>query len=541
MQLCYDCSMFSEASKLPDNVAELKQVIVSLQSSLEEKEQQHTTEIKILKEQVAFLRDKLFGTKSEKYPLDLNPPQLLLFDEPGDIASDQATSPDEEIEVPAHKRKKPGRKPLPRELPRVEVIHDLKEEEKICECGCQMSRIGKDESEKLDIIPAKVRVIHHIRYKYACKNCEGVESKTGAVKIAPAPEQLIPKSIATPGLLAYVLTSKFVDHLPFYRQEGQFKRIGVDLSRATMANWSIKVAERCNPLFSLLQSEILSGPLVNIDETTVQVLKEPGRENTKKSYMWVFRGGPPEKPALIFQYHPTRSGQVPSDYLRDYKGYIQTDGYSGYNALGQKKDIIHLGCWAHARRKFKEVQNAAKNIKKHNRKTGSADVALNYIRKLYAIENRSKSLHYTPDQIHKERQDKSRPILDEFKKWLEKRSLQTPPKGLLGKAISYSLNEWGKLVRYLDDGLLKPDNNLAENAIRPFVVGRKNWLFSGSPKGAEASAVAYSLIETAKANGLEPYRYLRYLFERLPSAETCDDYKTLLPQYINRELLVGPE
>lgn len=526
--------MFCEASKLPDNVSELKQIIASLQSSYED-------DIKILKEQVAFLRDKLFGRKSEKYPLDLNPPQLLLFDEPGDISSEQPTPSDEEIDVPAHKRKKPGRKPLPKDLPRVNVIHDLTEEEKICECGCRMSRIGKDESEKLDIIPAKIRVIHHIRYKYACKNCEGVESEQGAVKIAPVPEQLIPKSIATAGLLAYVLTSKFVDHLPFYRQEGQFKRIGVDLSRATMANWSIKVAERCNPLLGLLQSEILSGPLVNIDETTLQVLKEPGRENTTKSYMWVFRGGPPDKPALIFQYHPTRSGQVPSDYLRDYEGYIQTDGYSGYNALGQKKGIIHLGCWAHARRKFKEVQNAVKNIKNRKSKTGSADVALNYIRKLYAIEKRAKSLDYTPEQIYKDRQEKARPILDEFKEWLEKRSLQTPPKGLLGKAISYSLNEWGKLVRYLDDGLLRPDNNLAENAIRPFVVGRKNWLFSGSPKGAEASAALYSLIETAKANRLEPYLYLRCLFELLPSVQTTEGYKALLPQYIERDLLTVTE
>jgi transposase len=529
--------MFSQASKLPDNVKELKEIIVSY----EDEKRQYQADIKILKEQISFLREKLFGRKSEKYPLDLNPPQLLLFDEPEDISSEQSTPSDEEVEVPAHKRKKPGRKPLPKDLPRVEVIHDLKEEEKICECGCRMSRIGKEEAEKLDIIPAKVRVIHHIRYKYACKNCEGVESEQGAVKIAPAPEDIIPKSIATPGLLAYVLTSKFVDHLPFYRQEDQFKRIGVDLSRATMANWAIKVAERCNPLLSLLQTQMLSGPLVHIDETTVQVLKEPGRENTTKSYMWVFRGGPPEKPTLVFQYHPTRSGQVPLDYLRDYKGYIQTDGYSGYNALGQKKGIIHVGCWAHARRKFKEVQNTAKNIKNRKGKTGSADVALSYIHKLYAIESRAKSLDYTPEQFYQERQDKARPILDEFKKWLDKRSLQTPPQGLLGKAISYTLNEWEKLIRYLDNGLLRPDNNLAENAIRPFVVGRKNWLFSGSPKGAEASAALYSLIETAKANRLEPYLYLRHLFEKLPSAKTSDDYKALLPQYINKELLVVPE
>lgn len=533
--------MHSGASKLPDNVAELKQVISSLQSSLEEKERQYQADIKILKEQVAFFRDKLFGRKSEKHPLDLNPPQLLLFDEPADISSEKATPSDEEVEVPAHKRKKPGRKPLPKDLPRVEVIHDLKEEEKICECGCQLSRIGTEESEKLDIIPAKVRVIHHIRYKYACKNCEGVESEQGAVRIAPAPKELIPKSIATPGLLAYVLTSKFVDHLPFYRQEDQFKRIGVDLSRATMANWSIKVAQCCNPLLRLLQTEMLSGPLVHIDETTVQVLKEPGRQNTAKSYMWVFRGGSPDKPTLVFQYHPTRSGQVPLDYLCDYEGYIQTDGYSGYNALGKKKGIIHVGCWAHVRRKFKEVQNAAKNIRTRKRKTGSAEVALSYIGKLYAIENISKSLDYSPKQIYQARQDKARQILDEFKQWLDKRSLQTPPKGLLGKAISYTLNEWDKLIRYLDDGLLRPDNNLAENAIRPFVVGRKNWLFSGSPKGAEASAALFSLIETAKANELEPYLYLRCLFEKLPSAQTVDDYKKLLPQYINRDSLVIPK
>jgi transposase len=535
--------MLSEATKLPDNVTELKQIIASFQSSLassKEKERQYQADIKILKEQVAFYRDKLFGRSSEKHPLDLNPPQLLLFDEPGEIPSEESSPPNEEIEVPAHRRKKPGRKPLPKDLPRVDVIHDLKEEEKICECGCRMSRIGEEKSEKLDIIPAKVRVIRHIRYKYACKNCEGVESETGAVKIAPAPEQIIPKSIATPGLLAYVLTSKFVDHLPFYRQEDQFARIGVNLSRATMANWSIKVAEHCKPLLSLLHKEVLSGPLVNIDETTVQVLKEPGRANTSKSYMWVFRGGPPEKPTLIFQYHPTRSGDVASEYLRKYKGYIQTDGYSGYNALGQTKGIIHVGCWGHARRKFVEVQNAAKNIKNRKSKTGSADVALNYISKLYAIEKRARSLDYTPEQLYKARQEKARPILDDFKKWLEKRALQTPPKGLLGKAISYTLNEWKKLIQYINDGLLRPDNNLAENAIRPFVVGRKNWLFSGSPKGAEASAALYSLIETAKANGLEPYLYLRYLFENLPFAHTTEDYKKLLPQYINKDLLVVP-
>ncbi len=535
--------MILEVTKLPDDVSKLKEIIVSQSACHLEKEQhyqyeidqqqtqidQHQTQIDRLHEQIRLLRSKLFGRKTEKYA-DSDEEQLRLFDE----IEQPNQSNEEDIPIAAHKRKKRGRKPLPENLPHIEVIHDLPEEEKVCACGCQLTKIGEEVSKKLDYIPAKLQVIKHIRYKYACKGCEGVDSEDGTVKIAPPPVQIIPKGIATPGLVSQILVSKFCDALPFYRQEKIFARLGIDIPRANMSNWAIHVAERCRPLMQILRSEILSGPLVNIDETTVQVLKEPGRANTTKSYMWVFRGGPSDKVSLIYQYHPTRSGEVAKDFLNGYEGYIQTDGYSGYDALGAQKGIMHLGCWAHVRRKFFEVVQARKKNNGQKSKTGSGDVALSYIKKLYRIESVAKQEKYSHEQIQKIRQDQAKPILDDFKAWLEKRIVQTPPKGLLGKAIAYALNQWPRLIIYLEDGRLQPDNNLVENAIRPFVIGRKNWLFSGHPRGAEASACIYSLIETAKANRLEPYLYFRFLFDRLPFAANDDDFKSLLPQYLNR-------
>jgi transposase len=304
-----------------------------------------------------------------------------------------------------------------------------------------------------------------------------------------------------------------------------------------MCGWAIKVADRCEPLLELLNKEIRSGPLINIDETTVQVMKEPGRSNKTKSYMWIYRGGDPDKPALVYQYHPTRSGDVVSEYLKGYKGYVQSDGYSGYDFIDQKYSIIHVGCWAHVRRKFVDIVKASGKRKSVKGRTGNAEKAIKYISNLYAIEKNAKEQDLTYKEIFNERRKNAKPILDDFKRWLDEISPKTPPKGLLGKAISYTLNQWDRLVRYLDDGLLRPDNNLAENAIRPFVVGRKNWLFSGHPRGAKASAALYSLIETAKANDLEPYSYLRFLFDRLPHAKSEDDYKVLLPNRVEKDQL----
>jgi transposase len=329
-----------------------------------------------------------------------------------------------------------------------------------------------------------------------------------------------------------VITGKFVDAVPFYRQEKQFGRLGVELTRATMCGWALQVAERCRPMIELLREEILSGPLIQADETTVQVLEEPGREAQADSYMWVFRGGPPGRPGLLYQYAPTRAGRVAADFLNGYTGYVQTDGYAGYDFLDGKPGVIHAGCWAHARRKFDELKKAISGKARTGPpRAGSADVALAYIRELYAIEHRAHTSNLAGDELVRVRKKEAGEVLEKFKKWLEQKYPQTPPQGLLGKAIGYTLGQWNRLIVYLESPFLTPDNNLTENAIRPFVIGRNNWIFSGTPEGAGASATLYSLIETAKANGLEPYRYLRYLFARLPHANSQDDYRTILPQH----------
>jgi transposase len=525
-----------DISSLPDSVDELKEVIAYLSKSyseLEDREKSYQQKIEYLEERIRLLQNEIFGRKTEKGVASESAHiQMNLFNEPEAGVPEKEI--DEEITIAQHTRKKSGRKRLPEDLPRIEVVHDLSEKEKQCECGCVKDKIGEEVSEKLDIIPATVRVIRHIRYKYACKNCEGVESEGPTVVIAPPALEMIPKGIATSGLLAHILTSKFEDALPFYRQEKIFSRMGVDLTRATMCGWAVKVAEGCEPILDLLAREIRSGP-INIDETPVQVLNEPGRSNTSKSYMWVYRGGDPDHPVLIYQYHPTRSGKVPLEFLKGHKGYVQTDSYNGYNALEWTGDIRLIGCWAHVRRKFMDVIKA----KSDSKKTGLAEEAVEYIGRLYAIEKYARENNYGPDRIYQLRQKKSKPILEEINIWLNQTVSKTPPKGLLGKAVNYALKNWDRLVRYIEDGNLKPDNNLAENAIRPFVLGRKNWLFAGHPNGATASAAIFSLIETAKANGLKPYFYLRYLFDNLPLAKTKADYKKLLPQYVDPDLITA--
>jgi len=516
--------MKMDVSTLPDDSLLLKGVIVDLQTRFDK-------ETGILLEQIRHLRAQLFGRKSEKLRSEGGPEPLPLFDMPEPDVREEA----EPVRVETHQRRKGGRKPLPEELPRVEIVHDLAAEEKVCGCGRELSRIGEEVSEQLDIIPAKIQVLRHIRPKYACKACEGVEDDGPAVKIAPVLPQIVPKSIASPGLLAFILTAKFIDHTPFYRQEKQFLRLGVEISRTSMCSWAMQAAAACTPLLNLLRDEVLDGSYVNIDETTLQVLQEPGRDPTAKSYMWVFRRGDPERKVLIYQYHPTRSGDVARAFLGEFQGIVQTDGYSGYDFLDHVRDIRHIGCWAHARRKFMDVINAQGK----NRKTGAADVALSFISKLYKLEKEARAKELSPAEVYQMRQAEAGPILAEMHQWLVKKSVQTPPKGLLGKAVSYALNQWPRLIGYLEDGQLAPDNNAAENAIRPFVVGRKNWLFSGTPEGAEASALLYSLIETAKANHLEPYAYLRQVFEKLPRASSLEDFEALLPWNMKMELLPG--
>lgn len=511
---------------LPDNLADLKALYF-------EQKERYESRIEFLEERVRLLTNELFRKSSEKRPPADDPHQLHLFNEAEALKAEEKEP--EVVVVPEHTRAKPKRKPLPDHLPRIEVVHDLEESEKVCACGATLSRIGEEVSEKLDIVPAKVRVICHIRPKYACKDCEGVESEGGAVKITEPPPEIIPKGLATAGTLAYVAAAKYADGTPLYRLEKILSRHGIEIARSTMASWMVMASDRCRLVMELLEKELLSGPVINADETPVQVLNEPGRKNTTQSYMWVFRGGESEKPVVLFHYATTRSGEVPREVLQGYHGYLQTDAYSAYEQFERKdSEIILVGCMAHVRRNFVKVIDArGKGVKK----PGSADVALEYIRKLYAIEKVSREKGLSADETREMRKEKAAPILEEFRSWMEERIHRTPPEGLLGKALRYALNHWPKLIRYLDDGRISIDNNAAENAIRPFVIGRKAWLFSGHPNGAHAAATLYSLVETAKACGLEPYHYLRHLFEKLPYARSEEDHRALLPQRLSPEQL----
>lgn len=532
--------------ELSDDVSELHSIIKDLHNQMAEMAEmagRSECENKLLRERVKYLQQQLYCRKSEKFSLlddDYSP--SFLFSDLSEESKEEAEPLVEEVTIPSYKRKKRGRKRLPESLPRIEVVHDLSKEEKRCGCGCEKSRIGEEVSEQMEMQPARFRVVRHIRYKYACKNCQGVDKEESekSVTIAPPPIQLIPKSIATPSLLAHILVSKYSDSLPFYRQEQQFLRYGFKLSRSSMCNWTNDVGYKCEPLIELFREYLLNGPYIRIDETPFQVLREPGRSFENKSYMWLFRGGPPGKEVVLFRYDPGRSGKVAADFLGDYRGFVQTDGYSGYNFLDINPDIVHVGCWAHVRRKFFDVVKVSgkgKGKVKSKGGMGKAGEALRIIRALYAIETDVRNRGLCPEEVYRERQEKAKPILDEFELWLKETSLKVPPKSMLGKALFYALSQWPRLVRYLDDGIINIDNNWIENSVRPFAVGRKNWLFSDRPVGAEASATWYSIIETAKINNLEPFHYLCYLFDRLPHAHTTEEFRELLPQNLTPEIL----
>jgi transposase len=504
-------TLVSEVAQLRQQNAELQRERVELSKRID-----------ILGEQLAWLKRRFFSRSSEALS-EADRRQLRLFDEADSSPIEQAEEPQTLVHVPEHTRRQAKRQALPEDLPREEVLVDIPEEQKHCQCGAELVRIGEETSEKLDVIPPQIRVIRTVRPKYACHDCEGSGDESHpAVRIAPMPAAVIDKGIATAGLLAYIVASKFCDSLPLYRQEKQFARIGVELSRRTMADWMIAASQACTPLMKMLERRLRSGPLLQLDETTVQVMDEPGRDNTSLSYMWVARGGAPEAPVILYHYAPSRGMEVARQMLGEFEGYLQTDGYEVYDRLckGAPK-VIHAGCWSHARRKFFEAQKSSK-------KGGSAEVALSAIGKLYIAEGQRK-VHRDPQQFAAERRRLVEPVLQDFHVWLQRRTSQVPPETLLGKAVNYSLVQWPKLLRYLEHPAMTPDTNACENAIRPFVVGRKNWLFSGSPRGATASAVLYSIIETAKANGHEPYWYLRGLFEKLPLARTEGELRDLAP------------
>ena len=508
--------------QLPDDIDALKSLVANQATKLDEftaRNEQLQSKVLILQEQLNLALAKRYAASSEK----ISPDQVCLFDEAEADVPAAEDADDDVILVPAHTRKKRGRKPLPDNLPRIDVIHDLPESERHCDHdGRLLTEIGEVISEQLDIIPAKIQVIRHIRKKYACTCGQ-------CIKTAPLPAQPIPKSMASPGLLAHIAVSKYQDALPLYRQETILQRIGVDLPRATLANWMIQAGTLIQPVINLLRDRLLDYDILQMDETTVQVLNEAGKTAQSKSYLWLQRGGPPDQPVVLYDYDPGRGAGVPKRLLAGFTGYLQTDGYDGYNAVVAVNGLTHVGCMAHARRKFSEAVKAQGK----NKKRGKAHRGLALIQKLYRVEKQARRLN--PEERYARRQQQARPVLDDLRSWLDDTLPLVPPTSATGKALNYLHREWDKLIHYLDDGRLEIDNNGAENAIRPFVVGRKNWLFSASVKGVKASANLYSLIETAKANGLEPYAYLRHLFTELPQAETVEAIEALLPGNIDKD------
>ena len=516
--------------ELPSSVEALQHLVEELQSTVDEQ----AGRLAFLEEWNRLLRSQRFGSKSEKVPAE----QRGLFNEAeleaARASEDDRESTEDRIEVPGHTRRKSGRKPLPDFLPIVEQVHDLADDEKVCshDPTHQLAEIGRETSDQLVFIPARVEILRHVRPKYACPAC-----KQG-VKIAAMPPLPIPKSLATPSLLAQVATAKYVDALPLHRQEKIFGRLGIDLSRATLASWMVRMGDLVQPLIDRIQAEIREHAVVQCDETPFQVLKEPGKRAESQSYLWALRGGEVEHPLIYYEYDPSRSAEVPKRLLRGFEGFLQTDGYEGYTAIGQEPGIVHVGCWAHARRKFDEALRGQKKLKKsakRSAKESRARQALSQIQELYAIERQVKDA--TPEERYRVRQERSRPVIEKLRTWLDASTGSVPPQSLTGKALHYLDRQWPKLIRVLDDGRLPLDTNRVENAIRPFVLGRKNWLFADTVAGAGASANLYGLIETAKANGLEPWAYLAYLFEALPRVTSTEELPALLPQNLDRSAL----
>lgn len=481
------------------------------------------SENEILKHNLAILRRALFGTKSEKIePITME--QLgLLFDEAEAGADSQIAldlQDDDEQTATQKTKKKTGRKPLPANLPRKQVIHDLPESEKLCPCGCMLTKIGEETSEQLDYIPATLQVIQNIRYKYACKSCEDT------VRRAPVPATPLPRSNATAGLLAEIITSKFEDHLPLDRQSKIWARLGIDISTTTLCNWVMGCGTVLAPLVTLMQQDIVASDYVCSDETTVNVLDS----TTSTQYMWVHMSGHRTKRAIVFDYQHSRKGEHASNFLTGFEGAHQSDAYSGYHALHQQEGIATVACWAHARRKFFEITKIVKT-------PGLAHHIVMLIKKLYKVESEADDKGYSHEARKTLRQTKSLPILASIKKLLDDYKGKVPPKSPLGQAMGYSINQWDNLNTYLSGGHLRIDNNDCERAIRPFAVGRKNWLFSKTTRGATRSAILYSLISTCKANHVHPIRYLRYVLMAIKTATTDTEIRALLPYNICKNLL----
>lgn len=482
-----------------------------------------TTERDLALERLRALQRQLFAAKSETRSADqkdlfLNEAEALA---PTDQTAPAQAEPEESTPVTGHQRKKPGRKPLDPALPREVVRHELPASERICaHDGHALVEIGADVSEQLDVIPEQVRVLQHHRIKYACPCCDQ------SLKVTPAPARIIPRGLLSEQAQAWVITGKYQFGMPLYRTAALLRRFGGDLASNTLAAGVVRIGQAVQPVINLLRDHLLDSDLIYGDETTVQVLKEPGRKAQTKSYMWAQMSGD-GRPVRLFAYAPGR-GAIHAEKL--YAGIrtgttLITDGYEVYNGIAKTGKLTHLGCWVHARRPFIKAEEAIPKAARSPDQLASRFLRL--IGKLYRAESTAKD--WTPTRRQRLRSRYSARIVREIEQLLLTHLHAVAPSSLLGEALHYLHGQWPKLVRFLENGAWPLDSNPIENAIRPFVVGRRSWLFADTVGGANASANLYSLIETAKANGIEPYHYLVALFKRLPVAQTVDDYEALLP------------
>lgn len=520
--------------ELPADVGALRLVVAQLQEELTSqriRSERKIAELEIRLEDLTYMNGKLnrlvWGRRSERLH-EGDHRQLGLFNE---AEQDAPGAPEPELKPPRQPRGRQGggRRRPPATLERVERLHDVSEEKRQCPCcGKLRPRIGEDRSEEIEIIPAKAVVVVHVRPKYGPCSCDAFdEEEDQAVVQARAPAKIATGSVFSNRTIAQVLTAKFVDGVPFHRQEKVIARMGVDIGRSVMARLAIRTSDRLKRLFDLMLGDIRGSPVVRMDETPIQVLKEEGRSPSTESRMWVATGYCEAGEIVYFKYASSRAGAVAKDILGDtWQGYLQTDGYSGYTALGEREGVEHVGCWAHIRRKFHELYVL-------QGKQGHLLEILTLIKALYEIERDLRERGEREDidiqWFQAERKAKAELVFAALSTWLTTQHAQVAPQGPLGKAITYAMGQFDRAVRYVEHPLLTPDNNPTENAIRPFVIGRKNWMFADTPAGAAASASLYSLIETAKANGHEPYRYLCHLFETMPRIDDDSDLSALLP------------
>jgi len=487
---------------LTKQVDELMQQIVKLNRQVEN-----------LTEMLIQMRRDKFGSSSESSKKDNLDGQIFMeqiFNEVETSADSSAKEPCKISKEGTVRTKKNNREIVLKDIPVKKVIFNVPEEDLNCpQCGTTLKIMGtKFVRRELEYIPASLNVLEYWEESYECPKCKHTNP---FIAHAQSPKSLLNHSLASASSVANVIYQKYVNAMPLYRQEQDWKNLGIELSRATMANWVIRCSEEYfDPLLERLRKELIARDIVHCDETPVQVLKEPGKKPQTKSYMWLYRTGDDGKaPIIIYDYKSSRSSENAAEFLKDFKGYIHSDGYSGYNKL---TGIIRCGCWAHLRRKFWEARpgQSAEGSPKSN-----AEIGVEFCDRLFNVESILKDM--SPENRYTKRLELERPILDEFWHWLD--SLNPLATSALGKAVTYAINQKPFMENYLLDGRLNISNNLAENAIRPFTVGRKNWLFSDSQAGAKASATVYSLIESAKANGLNVYKYILYVLKNMPKSE----------------------